>query len=218
MTTPKLKSCPFCGGMPFDGIPGVTLIITHDRLCPIYRIFHQYNTVFRVGRWRGWNRRAEKAEAEVERLKRQVDIEQRKVSDLDGLLAKYHEAAEKAEAEVELLRGAVGTWKDEAVELSKRLEKAEAENKALRDEMEVMDKGWDIKQKQLEKAQAELEAARPLLEAAERIDKALAIKTLNRLYHPMFQEKGRPISVPIFDSIMPLLEAIPDRKSREEKK
>lgn len=57
---------------------------------------------------------------------------------------------------------------------------------------------------------AELEQARPLLEAAMRVDKELAIKTLNRLYHPMFQEKGRPVSVPIFDSLMPLLEAIPD--------
>ncbi len=39
--------------------------------------------------------------AENETLQRQVGIEQRKVADLDGLLAKYHEAAEKAEAEVE---------------------------------------------------------------------------------------------------------------------
>ena len=55
----------------------------------------------------------------------------------------------------------------------------------------------------------EYEAAIRLLEAAGKVDKELAIKTLRRLYHPMFQEKGRPVSVPIFDTIMPLLEAIP---------
>jgi len=53
------------------------------------------------------------------------------------------------------------------------------------------------------------EAVIRLLEAAGKVDKELAIKTLRRLYHPMFQEKGRPVSVPIFDTIMPLLEAIP---------
>jgi len=52
-----------------------------------------------------------------------------------------------------------------------------------------------------------------VLEAAGKVDKELAIKTLRRLYHPMFQEKGRPVSVPIFDSIMPLLEALPDEET-----
>jgi hypothetical protein len=57
--------------------------------------------------------------AENEGLKRQVGIEQRKVSDLDGLLAKYHESAEKAEAELELGNKA---WDIK----QKQLEKAEA--------------------------------------------------------------------------------------------
>lgn len=57
------------------------------------------------------------------------------------------------------------------------------------------------------------EAALPLLGAAKRIDKKLAIKTLRRLYHPMFQEEGRPVSVPIFDAIMPILEALLDQQS-----
>jgi hypothetical protein len=42
----------------------------------------------------------EKAEAENERLQRQVEIEQRKVADLDGLLAKYQGAAKEAEAQL----------------------------------------------------------------------------------------------------------------------
>lgn len=53
-----------------------------------------------------------------------------------------------------------------------------------------------------------------VLEAAGKVDKVLAIKTLQRLYHPMFQEKGRPVSVPIFDTIMPLLESLPSQEPR----
>jgi hypothetical protein len=41
-----------------------------------------------------------KLEAENERLQRQVEIEQRKVADLDGLLAKYQGAAKEAEAQL----------------------------------------------------------------------------------------------------------------------
>ena len=50
--------------------------------------------------------------AEVERLRRQVEIEQRKVSDLDGLLAKYHEAAEQAEAELAAARPIIEVAKE----------------------------------------------------------------------------------------------------------
>jgi hypothetical protein len=68
------------------------------------------------------------------------------------------------------------------------------ERQALLDEAEEMRVGWRV------------------LKAAGKVDKELAIKTLRRLYHPMFQEKGRPVSVPIFDTIMPILEAIPDKE------
>jgi len=51
-----------------------------------------------------------------------------------------------------------------------------------------------------------------VLEAAGKVDKELAIKTLRRLYHPRFNQGPDPISVPIFDAIMPLLEALPEPK------
>ena len=56
------------------------------------------------------------------------------------------------------------------------------------------------------------DAAIRVLEAAGKVDKELAIKTLRRLYHPRFNQGPDPISVPIFDAIMPLLEALPEPK------
>jgi len=56
----------------------------------------------------------------------------------------------------------------------------------------------------------ERRAAISVLEAAGKVDKELAIKTLRRLYHPRFNQGPDPVSVPIFDALMPLLEALPD--------
>ena len=53
-----------------------------------------------------------------------------------------------------------------------------------------------------------------VLEAAGKVDKELAIKTLRRLYHPRFNQGDDPVSVPIFDAIMPLLETLPDKEPR----
>jgi len=66
--------------------------------------------------------------------------------------------------------------------------------------------------------QPQAQAAVRVLKAAGKVDKELAIKTLRRLYHPMFQETGRPVSVPIFDTIMPLLEALPSPQVSPESK
>jgi hypothetical protein len=56
---------------------------------------------------------------------------------------------------------------------------------------------------------ADLRSAIAFLEAGQGVDKEKAIATLRRLYHPRFNQENNPASVAIYDSIMPLLEALP---------
>jgi hypothetical protein len=61
---------------------------------------------------------------------------------------------------------------------------------------------------------ASFKAAIKVLEAVGKIDRERAIKTLRRLYHPRFYDESDPNfpSVDIFDTLMKLIEALPEEK------